>query len=423
MQETNNTIKTLAQLQDIFDSHLLLADRHIVKLLTSFILANKNGKDPLWLFIVAASGGGKSEMLNCLEGLAWVHSLDTLTTNTFASGQQRAGQESSLLLKIGSGVLMFKDFTTILSMNKDARAEIMGQLRCVFDGKFDKSTGNGVNIQWRGKMGLIAGVTSIIHQKQQEFASMGERFIQYAMVQPNRKEVQKMKFKNANNIAEIRLKLRDSFTEYITHVLETTEDVDIEFDEKTMDEIIDIADFCTQARTGLSVSDRTGRVDFIPDAEMPTRVTSQLITLAHGLMTVNAAEIPGNKMELNNEDMYIIVKVALDSVPRKRRQAIQSMAKYKLGVTAAALATELGYDTEVMKATLQELTALKMATRVSRMDTYFYVLSDQYRPIVEKFEEIVPLDKELISEDMRDEDTGDRNAEIDEAFALAIDNF
>lgn len=422
MQENNLEIKTIEQLQAVFDKHLSLRDRHVVKLLAAFIIANRNGRDPLWLFLVAPSSSGKSELLGSLSKLPFITELDTLTTNTFASGQQRAGKESSLLLKMNNGILLFNDFTTILAMNKETRAEILGQLRKIYDGKYTKKTGNGVDIDWKGKIGMVAAVTSIIHQKQQEFASMGERFVQYSMVPPDREAVQYAKFKNSFHMREIREEFQDAFKSYIDHVLSVTEDTDIEFDDETKDMIVKISDFSSQARSGLSVSDRTGKVDFIPDSEIPTRITSQLITLAIGLCYLNASQ-PGGTLQLNNDDKYIIVKVALDSVPRKRRQAIQAMAKYKLGVTAAALATELGYDTEVMKSNLQELTALKLAKRVSRNDTYFYVLEDKYRATIEKFEEIVPLDTHLISEDIRDEDTSDRNAEIDEAFSLAVDKF
>lgn len=412
-------VKTIEQLEAEFDKVFLLEDRHVVKTVAAFIMANRNGRDPLWLFLVGPSSGGKTELINAMETLPWVHPIDTLTVNTFASGQKRAGKETSLLLRINNGVLTFKDFTSILEMNKDARKEIMSQLRGIFDGSFVKRTGTGDDIKWQGKLGLIAAVTSVIHQKQQEFASMGERFIQYAIIQPDRKDVQRRIFTNSFSMGSKRKLIQACFKSYIENVIAATQDTDIEVDGDTKEEIIELADFCTKARSGLVQNERNGKVEFIPDSEMPTRVTSQLITLASGFITLNSSHPHVEKKGiLLKEDRHVLAKIALDSIPRKRRQALQFMARYKMGVTAAAVATELDYDTEVIKLTLQELCALKLAKREARNDTYFYVLIEEWRHTLEKFESITPEDKELQASDHREEDTTDRDRAVDEAFDL-----
>jgi len=416
-------IRTLAQLQNEFDKVYLLEDRQVIKTVAAFVIANRTARDPLWLFLVAPSSGGKTEIINAIEGLTkFVHPIDTLTVNTFASGQKRAGKETSLLLKIQSGILTFKDFTSILEMNKDARKEIMSQLRAIFDGKYVKRTGTGDDITWNGKLGLIAAVTSIIHHKQQEFAAMGERFIQYSIKQPDRKEVQRRIFSNSFDIGQKRTHLQLCFKSYIENVLNAMQDVDVKFSAAVTDELIELADFSTMARSGLAVSERDGSIQFIPDSEMPTRVTSQLITLASGLISLQRGEPgyvqPATGDELSADDREIIHKITLDSVPRKRRQALQFLTKYRLGATAAAVATELNYETEVMKQTLQELCALQLAKRVARRDTYFYVLNPLYRPTLEKFENISPLDEELQATNANEEDTTDANKAVDEAFDL-----
>ena len=417
-------IKTAEQLQAEFDKVFLLEDRYVVKAVAAFVMANKNGRDPLWMFLVGPSSGGKTELVNALEKLKWVHPIDTLTVNTFASGQQRAGKETSLLMKVGSGILTFKDFTSILEMNKDARKEIMSQLRGIFDGSFVKRTGTGEDIKWNGKLGFLAAVTSIIHQKASEFSSMGERFVQYAIVQPGRKEVQRRIFLNSFDIKTKREHIQDCFKAYIEYVVTQTQDEDIQVDDETKEEIIELADFCTRARSGLSVNERTGKTDFIPDVEMPTRVTSQLITLAAGLMTLNTSNPDVTKHKiLLPEDKVILTKIALDSVPRKRRQALVLLAEYKLGATAAAVATKLNYETEVMKQTLQELCSLGLAKRVSKRDTYFYVLLDEYRGIIEKFEKVMALDQDLEAEAGEQEDSVDANRAIDDAFDIIGNQF
>jgi len=172
-------------------------------------------------------------------------------------------------------------------MNPVARTEIMGQLRSIYDRKFTKRTGTGEDITWNGKVGMIAAVTSIIHERASEFSSMGERFIQYAIKQPDRRAVQKRKFANSENMDAKRQHLQDCVTSYITYVIDQMQDVPIDISDKLQEELFDIADFSTSARSSIEKNQRTGLVSFIPDKEMPTRVTTQLIGIAKALVALN----------------------------------------------------------------------------------------------------------------------------------------
>ena len=67
-------------------------------------------------------------------------------------------KDASLLPKISGKILIFKDWTSLLSINKDARAEIMGQFREVYDGEMKKPFGNGKIAQWKGKIGFVPTV-------------------------------------------------------------------------------------------------------------------------------------------------------------------------------------------------------------------------------------------------------------------------
>src|SRR4051812_15597453 len=105
-------------------------------------------------------------------------------------GFERKSEPASLLLQIGDfGILAFKDLTTVLTMHREARAQIMGQLREVADGKTEKSFGNGLRIEWEGKLGFLAGVTPIIDEQHSFLAVMGERFVLYRMPEVPRREL------------------------------------------------------------------------------------------------------------------------------------------------------------------------------------------------------------------------------------------
>lgn len=401
-------IHTMDDLQDEFDKFLLLADRTVVKATVAAVIANRIPYlDPLWLFLVAPSSGGKTEIINTIEGLPFVFPIDTLTANTFASGQTKPGQETSLLFKLpgNTGIFTFKDFTVVLNMNPMAREEIMGQLRAIFDGTFVKRTGAGKDIEWRGKVGMVAAVTSIIHQRQAEFSSMGERFVQYEIAQPDRRAVQEKKFERRKyglNDHQIREHLRACTEEFITRIVTGVHLMKFEMHKEDKDKLYEISDYCTRARSGLE-KNWAGSVDFIPDAEMPTRVNTQLVTLAHGLMAINQSKTDYDASKdnsLGEEDMAILYKVALDSIPRKRRQALRALAEYALGVTSAGVAIATHYDTAVMKQVMFELNALGLCDRIKDGSTDKWSIVEEWRDIVLKFERLKLKQADLTASDI-----------------------
>jgi len=427
------TMETFEKIEKEFNKFFLLEDQGICRLFMAAVVANRLPQnDPVWLFLVAPSSGGKTEFINSIEKLPFVFGIDTLTVNTFASGQQRVGKETSLLHKLpgNEGIFTFKDFTTIVDMNPMARKEIMGQLRAIFDNKFEKRTGTGEDIKWKGKVGMIAGITSVVHNLQSEFASMGERFMQYEIRQPNRREVQKMVLENKKKggMTQIRNHLQDCVLHYMNTILPIieAEAVEANLSQETQDDIFEVADLVTRARSGIERSMRTNNISFIPDVEMPTRVTGQLSTLAMGFVAMrNAEKIDLYQMRggpetlhdsLTEEEKDLIYKVALDSIPRKRRQALQALTLYKSGVTSAGLAIKLNYPTDTIKDTLEELNALGFCDRVRDGGTNRWVLRDEMRPTMIKFEHIKPIEEALRADDGTDEDYTEQKAALDEAF-------
>jgi hypothetical protein len=129
------------------------------------VIANRMDGDPLWVFLVAPPSGGKTEVIRALDEAGDVYPLSSLTAQTFASGFERKGTETSLLPKIDGKTLTMKDFGTVLTMYREKKAEILAQLREIYDGGFIKEFGNGKTFRWSGKVGLLAGVTPIIDRE------------------------------------------------------------------------------------------------------------------------------------------------------------------------------------------------------------------------------------------------------------------
>ena len=307
------------ELEDQVKSIYLIEDKGIIKLLCATVIANRLPLDPVWLFLVAPSGGGKTELINTLSKVTGIYPLSSVTAHTFISGQKKTGTETSLLFVIKEGIITFKDFTSILSLQKDDRQQVMGQLREIYDGSYSKTFGTGEKINWRGKIGLIGGVTTAIYVMREIYAVMGERFLMYAPIMPDSILMAQRAMENMRSIKVARVNLQDSFADYLDRVVgvPTTLDNIPDLTNKLRDELLELAEFATRSRSPVDRSFNGSReISFIHPPELPTRFSSQLKSLAMSLILMNETK------ELLPLDQKILYKVAFDSIGLLRRQCL-----------------------------------------------------------------------------------------------------
>lgn len=303
---------TLDQLKEVFNKHLIIADPYIIDILVALLITHALKCDPVWCLFVAPSSGGKSEILNALLDLPNIFPISTITPKTFSSGYQ--GGKHALLNKLTNNeILMFKDFTSILSLPLNEQGEIMAQLREIYDGKFDKTDGTGNQVRWEGKLGFLAGVTEIIDVRKGNMNILGERFIQYRIQQPNRKEVVKKAITNTGNIKEVREDMRTALAGCVKNYLTG---LNLQYDKSIENEYVDfLADytnFATIARTEVIRDSKSHQreITFNPTPEMPTRFATSLWNLTKGLSILNLDPTYTKK---------IIKKICFDSIPKVRK--------------------------------------------------------------------------------------------------------
>ena len=414
MPEEKSDQLPFAEVQAAYDHALLLADRDIVRLLAAVVLANQQDGPPVWLMVVASSSGGKSALLMSLDGLELLpgkpmtHFISDLTENTFASGFKSKDGDASLLnrLPVG-GLLIFKDFTSLLTKRREGRDAIMGQLREVYDRKFDKSTGNNNDTNWHGKLGALAGVTQAVHEYGTELSIMGDRFILFSMKQPDRLEATRfvMAMRTLDNSQEKRMEAaKAKMHEYLSSALLTMSEQPLRIKPEDQDMLIQVADFVTQIRSGVVQDDRTGHVTFVPSKEMPFRMIDQLMSI--GTALCHMREIEGNDPYLEQNDVDLLYRIAFDSIPLKRRWALKQLATYARGVSTAGLAATLGYETDVVKGWLSSLAALGIIRKIAKgSGADLWEINEQYRELLVLFEHIeVKDDKLLGGENFSDDD-------------------
>lgn len=403
---------SFATVQKAYDSALLLADRHYIKIVTASVLANQLIGNPVWLMLVAASSGGKTAVLLTLNDLEFLPGkpvtffVSDLTENTLASGFKSGGGDSSLLSQLPyGGILIFKDFTSLLTKRREARDAIMGQLREVFDQQFDKRTGNKQDLAWDGKAGALAGVTTAVHEYMGNMAVMGDRFVMYSIVQPDRMKllrfVMDMKL-HGDSQTERLAKAKKTMHAYLKGCLPLAKDARLHMNEADREHLMFVADFSTKVRSGVITNERTNQVEFVPDPEMPTRLIDQLLSIGTALSLMH--KVDGEEEELTKDDMDILYKIAFDSIPIKRRWALRELATYSRGATTAGLATKIGYETSVVKQWLAQLNALGICRRIGGSGADVWLLNEDYVDIMRTFEKIKEKEGTLVDEEASPED-------------------
>jgi hypothetical protein len=322
------------------------------------VVANYAPGDVVWPLLVGPPGCGKSEIISSLSGAIGVWPLSSLTPQTLLSGFERKGKAAtsakpaSMLLQIGEfGILAFKDLTTLLTMPHMARSEIIGQLREVADGRTEKSFGNGLRVEWEGKLGLVAGVTPVIDEQHAFLSVTGERFLLYRMPDVPRSAITRRAMLRRAGEAELRERIRST----VAGFLEQFNGVGrLDLPERYTEPLVALADMVTRARSGVARDWQTRDMLYLPQPEAPTRFAKQVAQLMAAMLAIGVDA---------DESWRLARKIGWDSVPAARYQVIGLLAHDGGVVTNAVLQEETGLPATTINRVVEDLVALGLVDR------------------------------------------------------------
>jgi hypothetical protein len=343
----------------IFREWLHLPDPGPVEVLLGTVAANRMDADPLWLMMVGPPGSGKTEALQSITGLPAIHSVGTLTEAALLSGtpgRERAHDSKGGLLRVigSSGLILCKDFGSVLSMHRDTRASLLAALREIYDGTWVRHVGadGGRTLAWTGRVALIAGVTPIVDSYHAVMSTMGERFLLYRMPhsEPGRQAKQAMR--HTGHERDMRRELtrvvRDLF-DSITLPAVTMPEGEIQ------DSVIALA---TLAATGRSAIERDGysrEIELVPDAEVPGRLAIGLARLYGGMRAIGVPDA---------EAWRLTVKVGLDCIPAIRWAILTVLLTATEPMGTADIGALIRHPTITARRALEDLFAHRMVDKV-----------------------------------------------------------
>jgi hypothetical protein len=308
---------TLADVVRAFQDRLELTDPDPLHAMLGAKAALTLPGDPVWLLIIDGSSGGKTELVMPLDALPDVHLSATLTEAALLSGTSRKERAENatggVLRQVGKrGVILMKDFTSVLSMQRDTRAQTLAAMREVHDGRWSRPVGTdgGQVLKWAGKCAVIAGCTEAWDTAHAVVSMMGDRFLCVRPEHKSREKFGKRAFAGAGGEIEVRAELADVVRALFNTPLVAplpVPDVDL---------LVDVADLVTLARSPIQ-RDGRGELVLVLAPEMPGRFVKALAGLWGGLTALGCDQ---------GTAWRVVTRVAFDSMPRIRRRVLEVLA-------------------------------------------------------------------------------------------------
>lgn len=347
----------LGQVVEAFRRWLYLPDARPLLAVLGAVAANRLDGDPVWLLLVGPPGGGKSEILQSLGGLENVHPAATLTEPALLSGtpakERENGAKGGLLRQIGDyGIVVCKDFGSVLSMHRDARAQVLAALREVYDGSWTRhvGTGGGQTLHWQGKVGLVAGCTPTIDRHHAVMGAMGERFVLLRLPEVDSGEQARRALAHAGKERAMRAELSAA----VRALLAGTPQLPRPLEGAEQERLIRLAELVVRARSAVERDSYSREVDLIPEPEAPTRLVVMLERLLAGLDAIGADRA---------EAWGVVGRVALDSIPALRLAVLRVLLAAREPLATSAVAEAVRYPTTTTGRALEDLCAHALIQR------------------------------------------------------------
>lgn len=328
--------KLAADLQDyIYCPH---PDHVYVALAT--LVANMMRGNTVWVMFVGASSTGKNTVLDTLVKCPKVFMRSKISGEAaLLSGTKKSevakGAKGGLLREIGlRGVLVMRDFTSVLSMDYKNMTALIGALREVFDGHWTRTIGGegGRDLAWgypeRGHVGFIGSCTPAIDARHSIIQELGQRWLYYRYPHDDGFGQSLAALRRMRRQDQMDDDLSDTISGFINTVAEWDMELPRELDKVEEQRLIHMATLMVRVRSTVT-RDRGGsrEINAPTNPEGPPRMTGSLGQLYLGLEVVGLDEV---------ERWRIIGKVALDSAPQTRVMTVESL------VAAGSAGLEVG---------------------------------------------------------------------------------
>lgn len=349
----------------IFRTHLFLPDPGPVEIVMATIAANLLPGDPVWLLLVGPPASGKTELLSALSELKVTYEVSTFTEAGLLSGSvsRKEGATGGLLAELNKfGIIVCKDFTSVLSESADTRNGLLAALREIYDGAWVRRLGSegGRTLCWVGKAGLLAAVTETIDRHTAAMGAMGERFVLYRMPElddDERLEQGRTAMRNAGHQVAMREVLAHAVNDFVSGLTMPGEPPVLTHTEQ--ERLTLLADLATRCRSIVERSSGWDReIELVPQSEALGRLQAALTQLLRGMKVIGLDAVETDRL---------LVSVALDGMTKARRSVVELLVTSAPGVSysTAKIGDKLGMETGPIAKALADLAGHNVVERIA----------------------------------------------------------
>jgi Domain of unknown function (DUF3854) len=321
---------------------------------------------PVWLLVIGPPSAGKTEQITGLTDLPESVLAATVTESALLSGtsskERAANATGGLLRQIGGhGLIVMKDFTSVLAQNRDARGAALSALREVYDGSWDRPVGTdgGKVLRWRGKVGVIAGCTGAYDKHHSVISQLGDRFLLVRLAgddhDPDAAALSiGMSALTHSEDEQVERRMRRELAGALAGLVAGANHArthrGLEYAEKL--EIIRLARYAGVSRTPVDRDGYTGDLLSMPAPEGPGRLTIAFRQVLGGLEAIG----------VDPETSWRIVRrLAVDTAPALRTSVLRVIAGGQVPTRTSVIARSAGIVTKAAARVLDDLSLIGLA--------------------------------------------------------------
>lgn len=295
-----------------------------------------DGEEAAWLLEVAPPSAGKTEAVNLLDGVTDGRLNDITVAGLLGWSRGKNPRPTGVLARVGGNALItFGDLSSLLATSdRGGRDAVFGLLRRAYDGHVtrDISTPNGGTeghtLEWRGRLTVVAAVTSAIDGFSAHTNALGPRWLYVRSrerAMPSRRSAARAA--RRAGVRESRAEARELAADIILAARGRVRATTVP---DTVAQAIEDAVLVTC--WGRAVVPRSGygrrEIEDVPIIEEPPRLVRQAHVLARGLYALGYPD---------DAVAALMRRVALDSMPAARLAVLRALAASE-GVSTAAVA-------------------------------------------------------------------------------------
>jgi hypothetical protein len=287
--------------------------------------------DPLWLMLVHASSGGKSEVVRLLDGVADERLKDATLPGLISMTQAKQPRPIGLLMGyVGADALFtISDLSSMLGDTRQSSAqktELWNALRDIYDGEYSRVMHGGA-VAWNGRLTMLSACTPEIDRFTAYANALGTRWLQY---RPPETDVPE-RIERADYVlrrSEINEKRRHAQAIATDLITAARERIPAALPESFYEPLAWVADLAAYGRATIPRG-WNREVDGVQSIEEPMRLAGQLQMLALACLALGVGEAMA---------LRVTHRAALSSMPQDRRRVLMVLAGTEEPLSGRAVA-------------------------------------------------------------------------------------